>query len=100
MIAEIPLDGHHRYELVGNGLFVPGKQVVFDEQEQQIYWCDCEKVRVCRYDVVNGRIEVLVQTGLYLRNAHDYSRHCVGIALDKSHNYFLLDSEKAPDERW
>ncbi|NUE66557.1 hypothetical protein [Snodgrassella sp. ESL0253] len=38
--------------------------------------------------MVNGRIEVLVQIGLYPRDAHDYSRHCVGIALDEPHNYF------------
>ncbi|WP_239372871.1 hypothetical protein [Snodgrassella gandavensis] len=72
MIAEVLLDGAHRHELVGNGLFITGKQVVFDEQEQQIYWCGRSGLRVCCYDVVNGRIEVLVQTGLYPRDAHQF----------------------------
>ncbi|PIT11696.1 hypothetical protein BGI30_05375 [Snodgrassella alvi] len=96
MIAEVSLDGHQRHKQVGNGLFVTGKQVAFDEEKQQIYWCDREGMRVCRYDVLSGRMEVLVQTGLYPRDAHDYSRHCVGIALDKPHNHFYWTQKGRP----
>lgn len=96
MIAEVSLDGQQRHELVGHGLFVTGKQLVFDEEERQLYWCDREGMRVCRYDLRSGKTDVLVQTGLYPRDAHDYARHCVGIALDKQHNYFYWTQKGRP----
>lgn len=87
-INVISLDGQVQQQLVGNGLFVTGKQLVYDAEEQIVYWCDREGMRVLRYFMRSQRVEVLVQNGIFPRDAHDYLRHCVGFALDKTHNHF------------
>lgn len=55
MIAEVSLDGHLGHELVGHGLYVTGKQLVFGKEEDQLYWFDHEGVRICHYDVQSGK---------------------------------------------
>ncbi|MDF7675454.1 hypothetical protein PT286_01710 [Neisseriaceae bacterium ESL0693] len=92
----INFDGTAPRQLVGNGVFVTGKQLVYDSDDDVVYWCDREGMRVLRYFMQSQRLEVLVQTGLFPRDARDYQRHCVGFALDKTHNHFYWTQKGAP----
>ena len=94
-INVVDFDGRNHQQWVGHGVFVTGKQLVYDADEQIVYWCDREGMRVLRYSVATQQLEVLVQNGLFPRDAHDYLRHCVGFALDKTHNHFYW-TQKGP----
>lgn len=96
-INRLSFDGKRHEELVGHGLFVTGKQMVLDAPDQTLYWCDREGMRVLRHDLRTNATEVLVQTGLFPRDSHDYTRHCVGIALDPAQNH-LYWTQKGPSK--
>ncbi|MXV43568.1 hypothetical protein GS501_00550 [Saccharibacter sp. 17.LH.SD] len=89
------LTGENRREIVGGGLFVTGKQLVADPASKHLYWCDREGMRVFRSDYDGGNVTVLVQRGLFPLESHDYTRHCVGIALDTKRG-FLYWTQKGP----
>lgn len=90
-------DGSARKKILGNGLFVTGKQLLHDAETQSLYWCDREGMRVFRADQDGNNIQVLVQRGLFPRDSRDYTRHCVGIALDKK-NGMIYWTEKGPSK--
>lgn len=77
------LDGSDVHTLFGNGLFVTGKQLIHDDETGCLYWCDREGMRVFRAKDDGSDIEVMVETGVFPRDSHDYPRHCVGIAINK-----------------
>jgi DNA-binding beta-propeller fold protein YncE len=96
-VEGIDLDGHNRQFLVGNGLFVTGKQLVHDAEGHYLYWCDREGMRVFRSKDDGTDVKVLVQTGLFPRDSKDYTRHCVGVAIDKR-NGFIYWTQKGPSK--
>jgi len=96
-VESINIDGSDQRQLVGNGLFVTGKQLVLDKENQQLYWCDREGMRVFRANTDGSCPEVLIQAGIFPRDAHDYTRHCVGIALNKHDNHFYW-TQKGPSK--
>lgn len=96
-VERIGLDGTGRTSLVGLGLMVTGKQLFHDRTHRHLYWCDREGMRVMRSDEDGGNVTVLVQTGLFPRDAHDYTRHCVGIAVDLRHGV-LYWTQKGPSK--
>lgn len=76
------LDGSDHQVMISGGLFVTGKQLIFDKVNRHFYWCDREGMRVFRADENGSNLTVLVQTGIFPRDSHDYTRHCVGIAIN------------------
>lgn len=91
------LDGSGRKRLVENGLFVTGKQLLHDEQQGYLYWCDREGMRVLRAKEDGSDVTVLIQTGLFPQDSRDYTRHCVGIAIDAK-NEFIYWTQKGPSK--
>lgn len=91
------LDGSQRKQLVGNGAFVTGKQLVHDKNAGYLYWCDREGLRVFRADEDGGNLTVLVQTGVFPQNCRDYTLQCVGIAVDTNKKY-LYWTQKGPSK--
>lgn len=94
-LNKLSFDGTIHEKLVGHGLFVTGKQTIFDADTQNLYWCDREGMRIFRHNLLTRSTDVLVQSGLFPRDCRDYTRHCVGIALDKLHNH-LYWTQKGP----
>ncbi|ERK16309.1 hypothetical protein L579_4218 [Pantoea sp. AS-PWVM4] len=91
------LDGSGRKRLVENGVFVTGKQLLHDSDNGHLYWCDREGMRVLRSNDDGSNLTVLIQTGLFPKDARDYTRHCVGIAIDLK-NDFIYWTQKGPSK--
>ena len=80
-LESMTTEGTDRQLLVGNGLFVTGKQLVHDAESHWLYWCDREGMRVFRAREDGSDITVLVQAGLVPAQCRDYTRHFVGSAV-------------------
>ncbi|MDE1189142.1 MAG: hypothetical protein PW844_22220 [Pantoea sp.] len=91
------LDGSDRKRLVENGLFVTGKQLLHDRENGHLYWCDREGMRVFRSKDDGSDPSVLIQTGLFPQDSRDYTRHCVGIAIDAKEG-LLYWTQKGPSK--
>ncbi len=74
-------DGSDRQVVVPVGSFVTGKQLVFSDAMQRLYWCDREGMAVlsCRPDGTDLRTEVRTGSG---EDRLDARNHCVGVAVD------------------
>lgn len=74
-------DGGGRQVILPVGSFVTGKQLVFDDATQRLYWCDREGMAVlsCRPDGSDLRTEVRTGSG---EDRRDERNHCVGVAVD------------------
>jgi hypothetical protein len=74
-------DGTDRQVVVPEGSFVTGKQLVYSEATQRLYWCDREGMAVlsCRPDGSDLRTEVRTGSG---EDRLDPRKHCVGVAVD------------------
>ena len=84
------LDGSEIKTLVPSGAVHTPKQLVVDDVNQHVYFCDREGMGVhrCNFDGSDHRI--LVQTGLpgEPEDKNDMTRWCVGIAVDSARGYF------------
>ncbi len=84
-------DGSDRRVVVPEGSFVTGKQLVFNDAMQRLYWCDREGMAVmsCRPDGSGLRTEVRTGSG---DDRLDPRNHCVGVAVDArgGHLYWTL----------
>ncbi len=96
-LESMSIDGTDRRLLVGNGLFVTGKQLLHDAANQHLYWCDREGMRVFRAKEDGSELTVLVQTGLFPAQSRDYTRHCVGVAIDPLHGHIYW-TQKGPSK--
>jgi hypothetical protein len=74
-------DGTDRQVVVPEGSFVTGKQLVYSEATQRLYWCDREGMAVlsCRPD--GSDLRTVVRTGSG-EDRLDPRKHCVGVAVD------------------
>ncbi len=94
-IERINLDGTNRAIIVPKGSTFTPKQLVFDADEDLLYWSDREGVRVMRARLDGSDLTVLIQTGSSPAHRADETRHCVGIALDRSNGHIYW-SQKGP----
>lgn len=90
------LDGSGVRTVLGNGVFVTGKQLVLDE-DGYLYWCDREGMRVFRARPDGSELKVMVRTGIYPRDSHEYTLQCVGIAINHKTNR-LYWTQKGPSK--
>ncbi|KAE8155328.1 hypothetical protein BDV25DRAFT_126014 [Aspergillus avenaceus] len=80
------LDGSDVRTIIPEGAIVTPKQLVVDDQDRKLYFCDREGMGVHRCDFEGHNHEVLVSRGKYkATETPDPTKWCVGIALDRSH---------------
>ena len=95
-IERIALDGSGRTMIVEPGRTFTPKQLILDAEDELLYWCDREGMRVMRSRTDGSELSVLVQTGASESDRADAARHCVGIAIDKAAGY-LYWTQKGGD---
>lgn len=93
------LDGSDIKTIIPSGAVHTPKQLVVDDANQHIYFCDREGMGVhqCNFDGSDHRI--LVQTGLldHPEDRDDMTRWCVGIAVDPARGYVYW-TQKGPSK--
>ncbi|MFT4243714.1 MAG: hypothetical protein QM569_15705 [Acidovorax sp.] len=89
-------DGSDRQVVVPLGSFVTGKQLVFNDAMQRLYWCDREGMAVlsCRPDGSDLRTEVRTGSG---QDKLDPRNHCVGVAVDAKGGYLYWTLKGKPN---
>jgi DNA-binding beta-propeller fold protein YncE len=94
------LDGSDLQTVVapGNGVHSP-KQLVIDQMNDKLYFCDREGLRVMRCNLDGSSLETLVQTGDWhdKTDAVDQSKWCTGIAVDAERRH-LYWTQKGPSK--
>lgn len=81
-ISRSNLDGSNITVIVPpGGTFTP-KQMQIELRSQKLYWCDREGMRVMRCNLDGSGVETLLQTGHSDDDRRDFTRWCVGIAVD------------------
>ena len=82
-VSSAKLDGTDIRTLVSNGQVFTPKQLIADEKDRKLYFCDREGGRVFRCDLDGHDLEVLVQTADYREKTLTEMDWCVGIAISK-----------------
>ncbi|MBN3763662.1 hypothetical protein [Burkholderia sp. Ac-20365] len=96
-IESAKLDGSGHHVLVASGLAGTPKELVLDKENDHLYWCDREGMRVMRARLDGSQVTVLVRTGNFPDDTRDAKRHCVGIVLDKANGHIYWTQKGAPD---
>ncbi|KAL4747055.1 hypothetical protein BDW72DRAFT_209896 [Aspergillus terricola var. indicus] len=93
------LNGSDMQTLLPPGSVHTPKQLVVDDKNRKIYFCDREGMGVHRCNFDGSGHEVLVQTGSLDCAEHrsDLTRWCVGIAVDASRGYIYW-TQKGPSK--
>jgi hypothetical protein len=94
-IERINYDGSGRQLIIQKGETTTPKQMQLDLNNQLIYWCDREGMRVMRANLDGTGITSLVISGEGPEDQLDERRHCVGIAIDPEAGY-LYWTQKGP----
>jgi hypothetical protein len=82
-IERANLDGSNRKTIVPSGVTFTPKQLHLDEQNEKLYWCDREGMRVMRANLDGSSVETLVDSsGGDPRPGPDATKWCVGLSLD------------------
>ncbi|KAG9511550.1 3-hydroxyacyl-CoA dehydrogenase-like protein, partial [Aureobasidium melanogenum] len=91
-IMSATLGGTGLKTIIPKGHVHTPKQLTIDEQNQMIYFCDREGLRIHRCNYDGGDHEIILQTGDWKLAEHkrDQTRWCVGIAVDpkRGHIYW------------
>jgi DNA-binding beta-propeller fold protein YncE len=96
-IERMDYDGSNRVTIIPKGTIMTPKQMQLDLKHKHIYWCDREGMRVMRANLDGSDITTLVITGEGDTERKDENRHCVGIALDVSNNFFYWTLKGPPN---
>ncbi|KAL4772544.1 hypothetical protein BDW60DRAFT_216539 [Aspergillus nidulans var. acristatus] len=93
------LDGSDMQTLLPAGSVHTPKQLVVDDMNRKIYFCDREGMSVHRCNFDGSGQEVLIQTGSLGCAEHrsDLTRWCVGIAVDTPRGYMYW-TQKGPSK--
>ena len=96
-IDRADLDGSNITSIVPlGGTFTP-KKLQLDKQNQKLYWCDREGMRVMRCNLDGSHVQTLVDTSQGdSRPGKDPKKWCVGIAIDVEGGK-LYWTQKGPD---
>ncbi|KAJ4331337.1 hypothetical protein N0V87_009233 [Didymella glomerata] len=77
------LDGSSVQAIVPEGAVHTPKQLKIDHQNQKLYFCDREGLRIHRCNFDGSAHEVILQTGDYnTSDKQDQTKWCVGVAVD------------------
>ncbi|MBB5429811.1 hypothetical protein HDG40_008014 [Paraburkholderia sp. JPY158] len=91
------LDGREHRVLVPSGKAGTPKELALDKEAGHLYWCDREGMRVMRAWLDGTQVTELVRTGNFPEDTADATRHCVGIALDKTNGHIYWSQKGPPD---
>lgn len=98
LVMSANLDGSDVGVIIPEGKVHTPKQLVVDHDNEKLYFCDREGMRVHRCDFDGGRHEVLVQTGDWTKgDQKDQTLWCVGITVDAKAGKFYW-SQKGPSK--
>jgi hypothetical protein len=83
------LDGSDIKDVVKKGVVHTPKQLIIDQANDKLYFCDREGLRVMRCNFDGSELETLVQNGDWRIEAEsqDDSKWCVGISVDFKNGY-------------
>ncbi|THX46740.1 3-hydroxyacyl-CoA dehydrogenase-like protein [Aureobasidium pullulans] len=89
-IQSCKLDGSDIKEIVKKGDVHTPKQLIVDQENNKLYFCDREGLRVMRCNLDGSEQETLVQRGDWnvKEESQDNMRWCVGISVDTQRGYF------------
>ncbi|KAK1767513.1 hypothetical protein QBC33DRAFT_578263 [Phialemonium atrogriseum] len=92
------LDGSDVQTLIPEGSVHTPKQLVVEDKNRKIYFCDREGLGVHRCDFNGQNHEILVLRGdCNIADQEDQPRWCVGIAVDTKHGKFYW-TQKGPSK--
>ncbi|PYH91741.1 YWTD domain-containing protein [Aspergillus ellipticus CBS 707.79] len=91
------LDGSDVQTILSPGTVHTPKQLIVDDVDHKLYFCDREGLRVHRCNFDGTSHQVLVQTGSLIMDKKDMTRWCVGIALDRLNSYIYW-SQRGPSK--
>ncbi|KAH0023791.1 3-hydroxyacyl-CoA dehydrogenase-like protein, partial [Aureobasidium melanogenum] len=89
-VQSCKLDGSDVKEIIKKGDVHTPKQLIIDQQNNKLYFCDREGLRVMRCNLDGSDHETLVQNGDWKikEETQDCLRWCVGISVDNKNGYF------------
>jgi hypothetical protein len=96
-IERIGFEGSGRTTIVPKGGTFTPKQIQLDLENELMYWCDREGMRVMRAGLDGKNITTLITTGYGETDRNDETKHCVGIALDVKNGYLYWTQKGPPD---
>jgi 3-hydroxyacyl-CoA dehydrogenase len=92
------LDGSNVQTIIPEGKVHTPKQIKIDHENQKLYFCDREGLRIHRCDFDGSNHEIILQTGDFSTNdVEDQMKWCVGIAVDPAGGKFYW-SQKGPSK--
>ncbi|KAJ5168031.1 uncharacterized protein N7482_003625 [Penicillium canariense] len=93
------LDGSDVKEVISKGQVHTPKQLAIDHQNEKLYFCDREGMRVHRANFDGSEHEIIVQTGDFRDSAQkeDELRWCVGVCIDTENGKFYW-TQKGPSK--
>jgi len=97
-IERADLDGSNRKVIVPPGATFTPKQLHIDRQNDKLYWCDREGMRVMRANLDGSAIEALVdRSDGDPRPGPDATKWCVGISVDSARGQMYWTQKGADD---
>jgi 3-hydroxyacyl-CoA dehydrogenase len=92
------LDGSEVQIVISEGQVHTPKQIKIDHQNQKLYFCDREGMRIHRCDFDGGNHQIILQTGDHsASDVEDQTKWCVGVAVDAKAGKFYW-SQKGPSK--
>lgn len=90
VVQSCKLDGTDIQTVVPSGSVHTPKQLIIDQENSKLYFCDREGMRVMRCNLDGSELDVLVKTGDFenKEDAEDQTKWCVGISINKKEGKF------------
>lgn len=90
MVQSCKLDGSDIQTVIAKGDVHTPKQLTIDHQNEKLYFCDREGLRVMRCNLDGTEHETIVQTGDWKsqKDAADQTNWCVGISVNNKEGKF------------
>src|ERR1700690_3556128 len=97
-IERADFDGQNLTHIVPQGGTFTPKQLQLDRENDKLYWCDREGMRVMRANLDGSNIETLVDSSHGdARPGPDLTKWCVGIAVDSERGQIYW-TQKGPEK--
>jgi 3-hydroxyacyl-CoA dehydrogenase len=95
---DVSISGSNLQTLIPEGKVHTPKQIKIDHENNKLYFCDREGLRVHRCDFDGSNHEIILQTGDFnTADVKDQTKWCVGIAVDAKAGK-LYWSQKGPSK--
>jgi hypothetical protein len=95
-IERADIDGANRKTILPKGWTHTPKQIILEQRERKLYWCDREGMRVMRCNLDGSQLETLIESGHGEVDRQDQTRWCVGLTIDAKRGHIYW-SQKGPD---